>query len=145
MSDAVSDATSGPEPDQRPEQGTDFAKIVVIAIGALLTAAIATIIVWSSRSGSGHADVHGRVSFVDIINDRQVAVTVEVEKAPLAQAECDVSAFDAKGISVGRLTGVIIGPNTTNQRTMTKGVVVLTPLGKAASAQVATCKITRTR
>jgi hypothetical protein len=131
--------------EARPTEGTDYAKIVVIAIGALLTAAIVTIIVWSSRSGSGHADVHGRVSFVDILDDRQIAVTLEVEKAPLAQAECDVSAFDKKGISVGRLTGVVIGPNTANQRTTSMSVVVLTPLGRAASAQVATCKITRTR
>jgi hypothetical protein len=131
--------------EARPTEGVDYAKIVVIAIGAVLTAAIVTIVVWSSRPGSGHGDVHGRVSFVDIINDRQIAATVEVEKAPLAQAECDVSAFDAKGISVGRLTGVVIGPNTSNQRVTTMNVLVLTPLGRAASAQVATCKITRTR
>jgi hypothetical protein len=131
--------------DARPTQGVDVAKIVVIAIGALLTAAIITIIVWSSRAGSGHGDVHGRISFVDIISDRQIVATLEVEKAPLAQAECDVSAFDAKGVSVGRLTGVVIGPNTANQRVMTMSVAMPTPLGRAASAQVATCRITRTR
>jgi hypothetical protein len=131
--------------ETRSPAGTDYAKIVVIAIGVALTAAVIGIVIWSTGSGSGRVDVRGRVSFVDIINDRQIAVTVEVEKAPLASAECDVSAFNAKGVSVGRLTGVVIGPNTANQRLMTTKVAVPTPLGRAASAQVAACKITRTR
>ena len=132
-------------PDPQLQTGPDFAKIVVIGIGVALTAAIIAIVVWSARSGSVRADVQGRVSLVDIVDDRQIAVTIEVDKAPLASAECDVSAFAAAGTSVGRLTGIVVGPNTSNQRIMTLTVAVSTPLGRAASAQVATCRITRTR
>jgi hypothetical protein len=131
--------------ETRSPAGTDYAKIVVIAIGVALTLAVIGIIIWSSGSGSGRVDVLGRVSLVNVIDDRQIAVAIEVEKAPLASAECDVSAFNAKGVSVGRLTGVVIGPNTANQRVTTTKVAVLTPLGRAASAQVAACTITRTR
>lgn len=128
-----------------PPAGADIAKIVVIGIGTVLTAAIIGIVILSTRPGSGPADIRGRVSRLDVIDDRQIGATVEVEKAPLASAECDVSAFDAKGTSVGRLTGVVFGPNTSNQRVTTMSVAVLTPLGRAVSAQVVTCKITRTR
>jgi len=123
----------------------DVAKILVVSIGVLLTAAIVGIIIWSSRSDSGRADVRGRVSFVDVVDERRIIATVEVEKAPLASAECDVSAFNAKGSSVGRLTSVVFGPQLGNQRLARLSVEVLTPLGRASSAQVATCRITRTR
>jgi hypothetical protein len=128
-----------------PPARPDIAKFVVLAIGALLTAAIISIIVWSTSKSSGRADIHGRVAIVEVVSDRLIAVTVEVEKAPLASAECDVSAFDAEGVSVGRLTRIVFGPNTGNQRLTTLSVDVPTPLGRAVSAQVATCHITRTR
>jgi uncharacterized protein DUF4307 len=128
-----------------PPARTDIAKIVVIGIGAALTVAIIVIVIWSTRPGAVRADVRGRVTIVDVLDDRRITATLEVEKAPLASAECDVSAFDIKGTSVGRLTGVVIGPNTANQRVTTMSVAVLTPLGRATSAQVAACRITRTR
>ena len=131
--------------ETRANSGPDFAKIVVIAIGALLTVAIIVIVIWTTRSGSGPVDVHGRVAIIDLIDDRQISVTLEVEKAPLASAECDVSAFDKRGTSVGRLIGVVFGPNKPNQRLSQLNVAVPTPLGRATSAQVATCRVTRTR
>lgn len=131
--------------ETRANSGPDFAKIVVIAIGALLTIAIIVIVISTTRSGSGRVDVRGRVAIIDLIDDRQISVTLEVEKAPLASAECDVSAFDKRGTSVGRLIGVVFGPNKPNQRLSQLNVAVPTPLGRATSAQVATCRITRTR
>ncbi|MDQ1709223.1 MAG: hypothetical protein QOG49_608 [Frankiaceae bacterium] len=128
-----------------PPARPDIAKYVVLAIGALLTAAIVVIIVWSTSKSSGRADVRGRVAIVEVVSDRLLAVTVEVEKAPLASAACDVSAFDKQGVSVGRLLNVAFGPNTDNQRLTTVSVDVPTPLGRGATAQVATCRITRTR
>lgn len=128
-----------------PPVRRDLAKYVVLAIGAALTAAIVAIVVWSARSGSAPADLRSRVAASQVISDVEIAVTVEVEKAPLASAECVVSAFNAKGTSVGRLTGVVFGPNTKNQRLTTLAVTVPTPIGRAASAGIATCRITRTR
>lgn len=131
--------------DASPPAGRDVAKIVVIGIGAMLTIAIVSLVVWTTRGGSARADVRGRVAVVEIVDDRRISATVEVEKAPLASAECDVSAFNDKGRSVGRLTGVVFGPQRGSQRITQVNVEVMTPLGRATTASVATCRITRTR
>ncbi|MEO6712447.1 MAG: DUF4307 domain-containing protein [Mycobacteriales bacterium] len=123
----------------------DVAKYVVLGIGAVLTATIIGIVVLSTRTGSGRADIRSRVISVEIVSDREIGVTVEVEKAPLASAECDVAALNERGASAGRLVGVAFGPNTANQRVTTLNVTVPTPLGRAKTASVATCRITRTR
>lgn len=128
-----------------PRAGVDLAKIFVVGIGVALTAAIVGIIVYSTRSGSGRADIRGRVSAYTVVDERKVLATLEIDKAPLASAECDVTAFDDRGSSVGRLTGVVIGPKLENQRVVLLNVEVLTPMGRATSAQVTSCRITRTR
>ncbi len=127
------------------KDGADPAKFIVIGIGVLLVAAAVAIVVWSTTPGAGPADISGRVVVVEVGDEREMAVTLEVEKAPLASASCDVSAFDAKGKSVGRLTGVVIGPNNRNERVTRIVVSVPTPLGKGSTASLAVCRITRTR
>jgi hypothetical protein len=126
-------------------EGADPAKFIVIGIGVLLAAAAIAVVVWSTTTGVGTPDIRSRVVAVEIGDKRQIAVTLEVDKAPLASASCDVSAFDAGGKSVGRLTGVVIGPNNRNERVTRTAVSVPTPLGEAKSAGIALCRITRTR
>ena len=95
--------------------------------------------------GGGPVDIRGQVAVVEVGDEREVTATLEVEKAPLASGSCDISAFDEKGKSVGRLTGVVVGPNNRNERITRTVVIVPTPLGKASTASVAACRITRTR
>jgi hypothetical protein len=127
------------------KDGADPAKFIVIGIGVALVAAAVGIVIWSTTPGRGRADISGRVVVVEVGDEREMAVTLEVEKAPLASASCDVSAFDSKGKSVGRLTGVVIGPNNRNERVTRMVVSVPTPLGEGTTASVAVCRITRTR
>jgi hypothetical protein len=123
----------------------DTAKIFVVTLGVLLAAAAVAVAIWSVTSDGRPAAVRGHVVIVETGNPKELRVTLDVEKAPLASAECDISAFDAKGTSVGRLVGVVVGPSSRNERVMRLTVSVPTPLGAGRSAQVATCRVTRTR
>jgi hypothetical protein len=123
----------------------DIAKIFVVTLGVLLGAAAVAVVIWSVTWSGRAPAVRGHVVVVETGNPRQLRVTFDVEKAPLASAECDISAFDRGGSSVGRLVGVTVGPNNRNERVMRLTVSVPTPLGEGTSAQVATCRVTRTR
>jgi hypothetical protein len=123
----------------------DIAKIFVVTLGVLLAAAAVAVVVWSVTSSGRAPAVRGHVVIVETGDPKELRVTFDVEKAPLASAECDISAFDARGTSVGRLVGVTVGPNNRNERVMRFTVTVPTPLGEGRSAQVATCRVTRTR
>jgi len=121
----------------------DVAKILVLTVGALLVAAAVGVVAWSLTS-SRRAAVRGHVVLVETGSPTELRVTIDVEKAPATTAECDVSAFDAKGKSVGRLVGVVIGPSQNGERLVRVSVPVPTPLGEGRSAQVATCRVTHT-
>jgi hypothetical protein len=127
-----------------PTRWRDPALILVLTIGALLVAVAIGVVGWSVTS-TRRADARGHVVLVETGHADELRVTVDVEKPPSATAECDISAFDAKGKSVGRLVGVLVGPSPTGDRLVRVTVVVPTPLGKGSSAQVATCRLTRAR
>jgi hypothetical protein len=124
-----------------PTRTRDPAKILVLTVGAVLVAAAVAVVVWALTSPS-RADVRGHVVVVETGSADELRVTIDVEKSLTATAECDISAFDAKGKSVGRLVGVVVGVSPTGERLMRVSVAVPTPLGEGRSAQVATCRVT---
>jgi hypothetical protein len=127
----VSDVT---EPGQR-----DVAKYVVIAL-AVAVAAIGVFVVLLPNDAP---DISYRTVAVQLGDPRQVVVTFEVDKAPLAEAECQVTATGADREIVNRLTGIRIGP-TPDRRVSTHTVTVPTDQ-PATGAAVASCVVTRTR
>ena len=117
----------------------DVAKYVVIAL-ALLVAAVGVAVVLLP---SDTPDISYHVISVQVGDPEQVVVTFEVEKAPLASAECQVTATGPNREIVNRLTGIRIGP-TPGQRVSRHTVTVPTHQ-QATEAAVSTCAVTKTR
>lgn len=123
--------------------GVRAAKYAVVAIGVVLTA-LMVFVVFFLDGGNG-TDIAWRTVSVQVGDPKGVTVTFEVDKPPMTTAECQVAAFDADQNDAGRLTKIEVGPSADGTRTTRKTVVVPTPLEPAASAAVATCRLTRTR
>lgn len=126
-----------------PTRERNFAKIFVLTIGLLLGAAAVTVAISVIRSRSPAPAVRGHVVVAEVGRRDEVRVTFDVEKPPLATAECDITAFNQRGSSVGRLVGVTIGPSADGERLTRATVTVPTPLGQGSSAQVAVCRLVR--
>ena len=114
------------------------AKYAVMAIGAALVAVMVYVVFVHDPPT---ADIAWRTVRVEVGDPRQVRVTFEVDKPPLATAECQVTAFDATKDDAGRLTGIVIPPRADSARTTRLTVSVPTPVEPAATAGVATCQI----
>jgi hypothetical protein len=127
-----------PETTEQPKQ-RDVAKYVVIALAALVFATGLVVVLLPSKT----PDIAYHVVAVELGDPKQVVVTFDVEKAPLASAVCEVTATGAKRDIVNRLTGITIGPSP-GKRVTRHQVTVLTNQ-PATSAAVAECVVTRTR
>jgi hypothetical protein len=125
------------ETDGKPRR--DPAKYVAIAIGVVVAAVGITVTFLPKQA----PDISYHVVSVQLGDPAQVLVTFEVEKAPLASAECQVTATGHNREIVNRLTGIRIGP-TPGQRASTHTVTVPTDQ-PATGANVAYCAITKTR
>ena len=115
------------------------AKYVVIGLAALVFAIGVVIVLLPDRS----PDITYRTLSVELGDPEKVVVTFEVTKAPLASAECQVTATGEKRDIVDRLTGIRIGP-TPGERT-TRHTVTVPTEQRATAATVTYCAITRTR
>ncbi|MDQ1711369.1 MAG: hypothetical protein QOE45_819 [Frankiaceae bacterium] len=122
-----------------PERQRDVAKYVVIALALIVFGVGLFVVLLPSKT----PDISFRTVAVQLGDPKQVVVTFEVTKAPLASAECQVTATGESREIVNRLTGIRIGPSP-DQRTTTHTVTVPTDQ-RATAAAVATCVITRTR
>ncbi|HEU0129818.1 MAG TPA: DUF4307 domain-containing protein [Mycobacteriales bacterium] len=121
------------------DQRSTLAKYVAVGLGALVLAVGLVVVLLPSKT----PDISFRTLTVQATSPTQVVVTFEVTKAPLASAECSVTATGPDREIVDRLVGIRIGPSP-GQRTTTHTVTV--PTGqRATNASVATCVITRTR
>ena len=117
----------------------DLAKYVVIGLAVLVGAVGLTVVLLPH----GRDPISYRVISVRLGDPKQVVVTFEVEKAPLASAECQVTATGPNREIVNRLTGIVIGP-TPGERVTRHTVTV--PTGQpATAASIAECVITKTR
>jgi hypothetical protein len=125
-----------PEPQ---EPSRDVAKYVVIGLALLVLGTGLFVVFLPSKT----PDIAYRTVAVQLGDPARAVVTFEVTKAPLASAECEVSATGAHRDIVNRLAGIVIGPSP-GQRTTTHTVTVPTDQ-QATAAAVATCVITRTR
>lgn len=122
------------EPGQR-----DVAKYVVVAL-ALLVGAVGLAVVLLPN----HApDISYRVISAELGDPKQAVVTFEVDKAPLASAECEVTATGPNREIVNRLTGIRIGPSPGER--VTRHTVTVPTGQKATDVAVATCVVTKTR
>jgi hypothetical protein len=144
VTDTRADPQPGPaSPDSTPDAasgGRDWAKIAVIGLGVVLFAGLlVAVLVPRSRPA-----VRSRVVSLDVSNQKLVHVTFEVEKAPLAEARCDVAFFDGDGLADGRLVGVVVPPRSDNGRVSTL-TLDFRPIEPVARAAVSQCVITRTR
>jgi hypothetical protein len=137
VTDEAGAGAAGPGAETRER---DVAKYVVIALGVAI-AAIGVFVVAFLPSRT--PPVSYRVVAVQLGDPHQVVVTFEVDKAPLAEAECTVSATGKDREIVNRLAGIRIPP-TPGTRTSTHTVTVPTDQ-PATAAAVAQCVITRTR
>jgi hypothetical protein len=122
------------------EEQRDIAKWVVIGLSCLVGAVGLFVVLFLP---SKTPPVSYRVISVALGDPKQVVVTFEVTKAPLAEAECQVTATGPNREIVNRLTGIRIPPSP-DQRTTTHTVTVPTEQ-QATSAAVASCVVTRTR
>jgi hypothetical protein len=122
------------EPRQR-----DVAKYVVIGLSLLVAAVGITVVLLPTDA----PDISYHVVAAQLGDPKQVVVTFEVEKAPLASAECQVTATGANREIVNRLNGIRIGP-TPGERISRHTVTVATDQ-PATHVAVATCAITKTR
>jgi hypothetical protein len=123
------------EPRQR-----DVAKYVVIAIGVLVAAVgVFVVTVLPSRT----PDISYRVIAVELGHPDHVVVTFEVDKAPLASAQCQVTATGPNREIVNRLDGIVVGPSP-GQR-VTRHTVTVRTDQEATAAAVAQCIVTKTR
>jgi hypothetical protein len=122
------------EPKQR-----DVAKYVTIAL-ATLVAAVGLTVVFLPRSTP---EISYRVLSVQLGDPKQVVVTFEVDKAPLASAECQVTATGDRRDVVNRLNGIPIGP-TPGER-VTRHTVTVPTDQLATGATVSYCTVTKTR
>ena len=121
------------------EEERDVAKWVVVGLACLVGAVGLFVVFLPSKTPA----ISYRVISVALGDPKQVVVTFEVTKAPLAEAECQVTATGKDREIVNRLTGIRIPPSP-DQRTTTHTVTVPTEQ-PATSAYVASCVVTRTR
>jgi hypothetical protein len=131
--------TAVPETPPGEARRRDPAKYVVIAIGVVV-AAVGLTVTFLPKDAP---EISYRVVSVQLGDPDAVVVTFEVEKAPLASAECQVTATGKRRDVVNRLTGIRIGP-TPGERLSVHTVTVPTD-EPATGAAVAYCAITRTR
>ena len=122
------------------EQTRDLAKYVVVAL-SLAVAAVAVFVVFFNPSDT--PAVSYRVLSLQLGDPEQVVVRFEVTKAPLAEAECVLTATGPDREIVNRLSGVRIGPSP-GERT-TRHTATIPTDQRATDAAIATCTITRTR
>jgi hypothetical protein len=122
-----------------PGRQRDVAKYVVIALALTVFGVGLFVVLLPSKT----PDIAYRTVAVQLGDPTRAVVTFEVTKAPLASAECQVTATGKSREIVNRLTGIRIGP-TPGERTTTHTVSVPTQQA-ATGAAVATCVITRTR
>jgi hypothetical protein len=128
------------EPAQPPPAGQrDVAKYVVIALAAVVLAIGIVVVLLPNKT----PDIAYHLVAVQLGDPKQVVVTFEVEKAPLASAECQVTATGPNREIVNRLDGIRIGPSP-GQR-VTRHTVTVQTGQQATAAAVAGCVITRTR
>ncbi len=124
--------------DRHPER---FAAAAVVGIGAVLVAIMLVLVL---RPAGRLPDVQGRILAIQVGRPDELKVTLEVDKPPLVEAECSVSAFDAKGFAVGRTVGIRVGPRRDDVRTNRLSVNI--PTDKpAVSARLTSCAVTRDR
>jgi hypothetical protein len=72
-----------------------------------------------------------------------VSLTFDVAKKASSEATCAVVAQDQSAAAIGSIEDVTVGPNKQGKRVTT--VTVFIPVhGKAVSASVVSCKVTRT-
>jgi hypothetical protein len=116
----------------------DVAKWVAIAVALVLAAVGAYVVLLPTDA----PEISYRVIAIQLGDPRQVVVTFDVEKAPLATAECQVTATGEDNDIVNRLTGIVIGPSP--GRRVTRHTVTVRTDQPATDAAVATCAITRT-
>lgn len=124
--------------DEQPKR-RDRAIYVVVGIALVVAAAGVVAVLLPGRT----PDISYRVISVELGDPKQVVVTFEVDKAPLASAECQVTATGPDREIVNRLTGIRIGPSP-GQR-VTRHTVTVPTQQPATSAAVAQCIVTRTR
>jgi hypothetical protein len=122
-----------------PDRQRDVAKYVVIALALIVFGVGLFVVLLPSKT----PDISYRTVAVQLGDPTRAVVTFEVTKAPLASAECQVTATGKSREIVNRLTGIRIGPSP-GERTTTHTVTVPTEQ-VATGAAVATCVITRTR
>jgi hypothetical protein len=111
----------------------------VVGIGAALLAVMLVVVL---RPAATPPDVRGRVVAVQVGRADVLKVTLEVDKPPLAEAECSVSAFDDKSFNVGRLVKIVVGPRRDDVRLNELHVNIPTDHA-AVTARVTACTITR--
>jgi hypothetical protein len=121
------------------QERRDVAKYVVIALALLVGAVGLAVVLLPHRTPA----ISYRVISVRLGDPKQVVVTFDVEKAPLARAECQVTATGKDREIVNRLTGIVIGP--TPGRRVTRHTVTVPTGQPATAAAVAECVVTKTR
>jgi hypothetical protein len=137
---ATADPAAAETPGDQSAAGRDWAKYAVIAIGLALMTTLAVVVLIPRPV----PQISYRVVSLDLTDQQFVHVTFEVEKAPLAEAKCDLAFFDGDGRADGRLTGIVIPPRRDNQR-LTRMTQDFRPLEPVARAAISQCVITRTR
>ena len=109
--------------------GAVVAAIVLAAVGAWLVTNRADTIDYAVRSYR--------------IAPNGVSLSFDVSKKASSQATCAVVAQDRSAAAIGSLQTVVVGPNQQGKRVTT--VTVFIPVhGKAVSASVINCRVTRT-
>jgi uncharacterized protein DUF4307 len=109
--------------------GAVVAAIVIAAVGAWLVSNRADTIDYGVRSYR--------------IAPNGVSLTFDVSKKASSQATCVVVAQDRSAAAIGSLQDVVVGPNPRGKRLTT--VTVFIPVhGNAVSADVISCRVTRT-
>ena len=121
--------------------GPDWAKLFVLGLGGVLVLAMLYVVVIRDSSAPR---VTGKVVAYQVGDPKQLVVTIEVDKAPLAEAECQIATFEANGTSAGRLNRVRVGPRSDNGR-ITRMTVTVPTETAAVRAAVSQCEVTRDR
>jgi uncharacterized protein DUF4307 len=122
-------------PSRRP------AVIVAWTAAAIIGAvALAAIGAWVLTSRADTID-YGVRSYK--IAPNGVSLSFDVSKKASSEATCSVIAQDRSAATIGALDNVIVHPNQRGKRVTT--VTVFIPVhGKAVTAQIVSCKVTRT-
>ena len=126
-------------PSQPLDRGTRVAKYVVIAVGVLVgaTGLVATFLPRPAP------EISWQVIAIQFGDPTQAIVTFDVDKPPLATAECQLTATGSRRDIVNRLDGVVIGA-TPGKRVSRHRVAVPTDQ-LATGAAISQCVIVRRR